>query len=244
MSSQLTPGPDIPFLSIVIPAFNEEARILNTLREVVAYLAGQDFPWEVVIADDGSSDATNAISAQFAGDTPNVRVLSLPHRGKGWAVRQGMLAARGKYRFLCDADLSMPIDQVKRFVPPELEEVDLAIGSREAAGSRRIGEPSGRHVIGRVYNNLVKTLAVPGLNDTQCGFKCFRGEIVPQLFERQTVDGFAFDVELLVLASKNGLRVHEVGIDWYYREHSKVRLLRDSLAMTWDLLKIRWRHRR
>ena len=244
MSSQPTPGPDIPFLSIVIPAFNEEARILDTLRQVVAYLAARDFPWEVVVADDGSSDATNAISAQFAAETPNVRVLSLPHRGKGWAVRQGMLAAQGKYRFLCDADLSMPIDQVKRFVPPELEEVDLAIGSREAAGSRRIGEPSGRHVMGRVYNNLVKTLAVPGLNDTQCGFKCFRGEIVPQLFEHQTVDGFAFDVELLVLAAKHGLRVHEVGIDWYYREHGKVRLFRDSLAMTWDLLKIRWRHRR
>ena len=248
MSSQSESGPSPPFLSIVIPAFDEERRILNTLEQVADFLAARPYSWEVVVADDGSRDSTNTIASDFSRlcqtDGGSIRVLTLPHRGKGWAVRRGMLAARGQFRFICDADLSMPIEQVERFLPPELDDVDLVVGSREAPGSRRFGEPSGRQVLGRVYNRLVKTLAVPGLNDTQCGFKCFRGEVVPQLFQRQTIDGFAFDVELLYLAARDGLRVREVGIDWHYREHSKVRPLRDSLAMAWDLLKIRWRHRR
>ncbi|MCH8745689.1 MAG: glycosyltransferase family 2 protein, partial [Chloroflexi bacterium] len=140
--------------------------------------------------------------------------------------------------------LSMPIEQVDRFLPPQLTGVDIAIGSREAPGSRRIGEPSKRHIMGRLYNALVRLLAVPGVDDTQCGFKCFRGEVVPGLFQRQTIDGFAFDVELLFLAVRSGLKLQEVGIDWYYRERSKVRPLTDAFRMTRDLLKVRWRHRK
>lgn len=115
------------------------------------------------------------------------------------------------------------------------------MGSREAANSRRIGEPRRRHLMGRLYNRLVRLLAVPGLDDTQCGFKCFRAEVVPDLFGRQTLDGFAFDVEILFLATQRGLKIEEVGIDWYHQERSKVHPIRDSLAMTRDLLKIRWR---
>jgi hypothetical protein len=154
-----------------------------------------------------------------------------------------MLDAAGSYCFLCDADLSMHIEQVERFLPPQLQGVDIAIGSREALDSRRIGEPARRHTMGRWFNALVRVLAVPGLDDTQCGFKCFRGEIVPELFQQQTLDGFAFDVELLFLARRSGMKIREIGIDWYYREQSKVRQIRDSFAMTRDLLKIRWRHR-
>ena len=244
MSAQPEPGQTPPFLSVVIPAYNEELRILDTLEQVAAFLSGRLYTWEVVVADDGSQDATNRIAAGCAAANDNVRVLTLPHRGKGWAVKRGMLAARGEFRFICDADLSMPIEQVERFLPPQLEDVDVAIGSREAPGSRRIGEPPGRHFRGRAYNRLARTLAAPGLNDTQCGFKCFRAEIVPQLFQNQIIDGFAFDVELLYLAARDGLTVREVGIDWHYREHSKVRPLRDSVSMAWDLLRIRWRHRR
>ena len=176
--------------------------------------------------------------------TPTFGSSALIHRGKGWAVKNAMLAAQGQYRFLCDADLSVPIEQVERFVPPQVGEVDIAIGSRETAGARRIGEPFRRHVMGRVYNGLVRLLAVPGLADTQCGFKCFRGAVVPELFQRQTMDGFAFDVEVLYLANKAGMTLREIPVDWYFRERSKVRTFRDSWSMTLDLLKIRWRHRR
>ncbi len=232
-----------PFLSVVIPTFNEESRISGTLSLVVEYLASQDYEWEIVVADDGSQDRT----AQFAGrvivEQPNVRILRLPHRGKGWAVKNGMLAAQGEYRLLCDADLSVPIAQVERLLPPLGSGTDIVLGSREAPGAARIGEPARRHLMGRVFNLLVSRLAVPGVADTQCGFKCFRGEAAKDLFQRQTMDGFSFDVEVLFLARKRGLTFSEIGVDWYYRSQSKVRPVSDSLTMTLDLLKIRWRHR-
>ena len=231
-----------PFLSVVIPAYNEEPRILETLAQVVRFLDSRSYSWELVVVDDGSTDGTALSVSDFASRQSNVRLISVPHRGKGWAVKHGMLDAAGAFRFLCDADLSMPIEQVERFLPPQLGGVDIAIGSREAPDARRIGEPARRHAMGRLFNRLVRVLAVPGLDDTQCGFKCFRGEIVSELFQRQTLDGFAFDVELLFLAYRSGMKIQEVGIDWYYREQSKVRPIRDSFAMTRDLLKIRWQH--
>ncbi len=232
------------FLSVVIPAYNEESRISGTLEEVVEFLKGRPYSWEILVADDGSTDATGSVVSSLAEAQPNLRLMSLPHRGKGWAVKNAMLAATGQYRLLCDADLSVPIEQVARLLPPQVEEIDIAIGSREVEGARRIGEPARRHLMGRVYNTLVRLMAVPGLRDTQCGFKCYRDEVVSDLFERQTMDGFAFDVEVMFLAWKSGLRMQEIPVDWYYRERSKVRTLRDSFAMTLDLLKIRWRYGR
>jgi len=229
-----------PFLSVVIPAYNEEPRIQRTLDRVTEYLSIREHTWEVVVGDDGSTDDTAAILKRAASANPNIRVLTLPHRGKGWAVKNAMLEAKGDYRLICDADLSVPIEQVERLLPPRLEGVDIAIGSREQPGSRRIGEPPLRHLMGRVYNRLVRSLISTGLKDTQCGFKCFRGDVVSPLFGLQTMDGFAFDAELLFLAHRRGLTVKEVGIDWYYGEGSKVRPVRDSLSMTGDLLKIRW----
>ena len=230
------------FLSIVIPTYNEESLITGTLGQVAGFLATRGYTWEVVVADDGSTDATARLVGNFAQGNPQVRLLSLSHHGKGWAVREGMLEANGQYRFLCDADLSMPIEQVERFLPPQVQRLDLAIGSREASGARRIGEPAYRHMMGRFYNALVRILAVPGLQDTQCGFKCFRGDIVPILFPHQTMEGFAFDVEVLFLARKAGLVISEIPIDWHYRQGSKVRPLRDAVAMIRDLLHIRWRN--
>ena len=231
------------FLSVVIPTFNEEARIADSLSRVIEYLQGQDYSWEVVVADDGSTDRTVGLVGQAIVDHPNVRILHLQHRGKGWAVKNGMLAAEGEFRLLCDADLSVPIQQVERLLPPTGPMADIVLGSREADGAVRIGEPTGRHIMGRIFNRLVSSLAVPGLADTQCGFKIFRAEAVWDLFPRLTLDGFAFDVELIHLAGKRGLTYSEVGVDWYYRPQSKVRPLRDALAMTLDLFKIRWRHR-
>ena len=231
-----------PFLSIVIPAYNERRRIVGTLEEVAAYLAGRPYSWEVVVADDGSTDGTPDLVREFQGGRPGVRLLPLSHGGKGWAVRHGMLAARGEFRFACDADLSMPIDQISRFLPPDRSGFDVAIGSREVQGSRRIGEPGFRRMMGRVYNLVTRALVLPGLADTQCGFKCYRGEAAEEVFSLQRFDGFSFDMEVLYLARRRGMAVVEVPIDWYYRSHSKVRPVQDSLAMARDLLKMRWYH--
>jgi len=229
------------FLSVVIPAYNEEARISGTLKQVIGFLNTRPYLWEIVVADDGSTDATGRLVGELADAHPNLHLLSLGHRGKGWAVKNAMLACRGEYRLLCDADLSVPIEQVERLLPPQVEGVDITLGSRGAPGARRIGEPLRRHLMGRVYNALVRLIVMPGLEDTQCGFKCFRGSVVPGLFQGQTMDGFAFDVQVLLLARKSGLTLREVAVDWYYREQSKVRTFQDSMSMALDLLRIRWR---
>ena len=244
MAQQSSPPAQV-HLSIVIPAYNEESRIVNTLEQVHAYLLAQPYPWEIVVADDGSVDATASLVADFAQCRQGVRLVAVEHRGKGWAVNQGMLAAHGAYLFLCDADLSMPIEQVDRFLSLVGQETgpDIAIGSRELPQSRRIGEPARRHLMGRVFNRLIQSLVLFGIRDTQCGFKCFRAKTVTPLFRRQTLWGFSFDVELLCLARRAGLGIHEVAIDWHYREGSKVRPIRDAAVMAWDILKLRWRLR-
>ena len=210
---------------------------------MIEYLSVQDYKWEIVVSDDGSVDKTIHLVNLKIVDYPNIKILNLPHRGKGWAVKNGMLAAEGEYRLLCDADLSVPIEQVELLLPPVAPDADIVLGSREMPSAVRIGEPSRRHFMGRAFNRLVTLLAVPGLADTQCGFKCFRAQAAQELFSRVTVHGFAFDVELFYLARKLGLTYSEVGVDWYYRSQSKVRPLQDSLGMTVDLVKIRWRHR-
>ena len=236
-----------PFLSIVIPSFNEESRISATLEQVLDYLGRQPYRWEVIVVDDGSTDSTAAQVQRVArerGGDHTISLLSLAHRGKGWAVKQGMLHAKGQYRFMCDADLSMPIEQVARFLPPQRCDYDIAIGSREIPGSRRIGEPRRRRVMARSFGLLVQALAMAKFADTQCGFKCFQAEAANQLFAQQRLHGFAFDVELLFLALKQGLRIVEVPIDWYYRSHSKVKPLKDSAVVIRDLLRIRWHYLR
>ncbi|MBI4294871.1 MAG: glycosyltransferase family 2 protein [Chloroflexi bacterium] len=229
-----------PFLSVVIPAYNEERRIVASLRQVLDYLAGQSYHSEVLVVDDGSSDSTAAQVAKLVAGSRILSLLREQHRGKGHAVKAGMLAARGQYRFLCDADLSMPVEQLARFLPPQLQDYDIAIGSREAAGARRIGEPRPRHLMGRVFNLMVRWLAVPGISDTQCGFKCFRDQAAQVLFPRQSLDGFGFDVEVLFLARKRRMKLVEVPIDWYYRSESKVRPFRHSLSMLNEVLRVRW----
>ncbi len=231
---------DQPFLTVVIPAYNEERRILTTLQQVSRYLSSQTYTWSVLVADDGSTDGTAALVREFGSQQPRVSLLSLAHRGKGWAVRSGMLATGAQYRFLCDADLSMPIEQLGRFLPPRLIDCDVAIGSREVPGARRIGEPGRRHLMGRVFNVMTMSLAVSGIRDTQCGFKCYSGRAAQNLFPLQRILGFGFDVEILFLAQRMGLRLVEVPIDWYYRSESKVRPLKDGLTMSQDVLRVRW----
>lgn len=228
-----------PFLSIIIPALNEESRLPASLKSILTFLESQPFEAEVLVVDNGSQDGTLALARSYAARHPTLRVLQEPRRGKGAAVRCGMLAAGGEYRFIADADLSMPIDQVLRFLPPQLPDVDIAIASREAPGAVRYGEPPYRHLIGRGFNLLVRWIAVPGFQDTQCGFKAFRDRAAIDLFQAQQLDGWTFDVEVLFIGLRRGYRIVEVPIPWYYNPGSRVRVVRDSIAMLRDLFRIR-----
>lgn len=195
---------------------------------------------EVLVVENGSQDNTFRIAQEFATNYPLLKVLQNGQSGKGRAIRQGMLAATGEYRFMCDVDLSMPVEEIKHFLPPALSGFDVAIASREAPGAIRYGEPYYRHLVGRIYNGMIRTLALPGLDDTQCGFKCFKGSVVQDLFGQQTMTGWSFDVEILFIARLMGYRVVEVPIHWYYNPHSKISVARDSLKMGLDLLTIRY----
>ncbi len=228
-----------PFLSIIIPAHNEERRLAASLGKVADFVKMQSYPVEVIVVENGSTDGTLTIARGAGKKLPGLIVIHEEGRGKGLAVRRGMLAARGKYRFFADADLSMPIGEVNRFLPPAMKDVEVAIGSREAKGAIRYDEPGYRNFAGRVFNVLVRLIVLPGLKDTQCGFKCFRGDIAEQVFSRQTFKGWSFDPEVLFIARRLGYRVLEVPIPWYYNTESKVRLFHDSFRMLFDLIKIR-----
>lgn len=236
------PTVKVNYLSVVIPAYNEQRRIVTTIEQLIKYLKAQDYQWEIIVANDGSTDSTEDLIRDCATRDPRVSLLSLTHGGKGWAVQQGMLKAQGTFRFLCDADLSMPVECLPEFLPPIRDEFDIVIGSREVTGAVRYQEPRRRHIMGRIFNWLVRLLAVPGIYDTQCGFKLFTQESAQILFTMQTLKGFGFDVEILFLARKMGMQISEIPIPWYYNADSKVRPLLDSFNMARDLLSIRWRH--
>jgi len=235
-----------PFLSLVIPAYNEESRLPRTLRQVFAFLEKQTYASEVLIIENGSSDRTLEVARALTESHGNARVLHEEQRGKGGAVKRGMLEAAGEYRFICDADFSMPIDEVNKFLPPALSDFDVAIASRELPGSIRYHEPSYRHLGGRAVNLAIQTLILPGLNDTQCGFKCFRAEVAEDLFATQTLPGWSFDIEVLFIARRRGYRIREVSIDWYFDADSKVNAVPDALHMLGDIFRIHvnsWRGR-
>jgi len=227
-----------PFLSIIIPAYNEESSLPQTLEQVFAFLEGESYPTEVIVVENGSSDKTFALAQELAEKYPNLRVLHNEEAGKGLAVQRGMLEAEGEYRIFCDADLSMPIEEVRRFIPPHLE-TDIAIASREVKGAIRYDEPDYRHFTGRVFNLLIRLLALPKLHDTQCGFKGFRANVAEDLFQYQSIEGWAFDVEILYIARMRGYKIVELPIPWYYNEESKINVLRDSFRMFFDLIQIR-----
>ncbi len=227
------------FLSIIIPAYNEEKRLPTTLRHIDVFLRQQPYTYEVLVVENGSTDRTTEIAEAFAAEHPYVRVLHSP-KGKGAAVKTGMLNARGQYMFICDADLSMPIEEVEKFLPPVLDGFDVAIASREVPGARRYYEPFYRHLEGRVFNWIVRLLAVPGIQDTQCGFKCFRREVALDIFPYQTMTGWSFDVEILYIARSRGYRLVEVPIHWYYKENSRIHPIRDAITMFLEVLRIRY----
>lgn len=226
-------------LAIIIPAFNEAGVIGTTLTHLADYLSTQTRSWEIRVVDDESNDPTRDVVEAFARREPRARLQAEPHRGKGGAVRAGMLASKAAYRFVCDADLSMPVQELARFLPSEMAGCDIAIASREAPGARRFDEPWRRHVAGRAFNGLVRQMLLPGIADTQCGFKMFTAHAADEIFPRVTIEGWAFDIEVLYIARLRGLRIREVPIEWHYRRESRLHLLRDGAAMFRELLRIR-----
>ena len=241
-----------PYLSLIIPAYNEEARIARTLGAVTDYLRAQSYAWEVLVVDDGSADDTLAVARRFARehrDLP-IRAIDNPHRGKAYAVRSGVQAARGKLIGFTDADLATPIDTLADVIPHFADGCHIVIGSREDRGAERRDEPIYRHLMGRVFNWLVQVVALPGIQDTQCGFKVLRGSVAHELFAASQLYGededpptgpavTAFDVEILFLARRRGYRIASVPVIWQYGTESKVSPLRDSARNFRDVLMVR-----
>jgi dolichyl-phosphate beta-glucosyltransferase len=228
-----------PSLSVVVPAYNEARRLPATLARVGAYLQGLGREHEIVVVDDGSTDATAAV-ARAAGDV--VRVLRHhPNRGKGYAARRGMLAATGERRLMTDADLSTPIEELASLEAALDRGYDVAIGSRAVAGARiEVRQPAYREAMGRLFNVLVQALLLPGLADTQCGFKLFTAEATEAAFSPCRLDGFSFDVEALYAAQRRGMRIAEVPVVWRNDAATRVSLGGGGAAFA-DLLRIRWR---
>jgi dolichyl-phosphate beta-glucosyltransferase len=226
---------EMPFLSVVIPAYNEEKRLGLTLARIQGYLGEQDYQSEIVVVDNASSDSTLEVARQ-AG----VEVLVEPQRGKGAAVRRGMLAARGEYVLFSDADLSTPIEEMGKLMRALRGGQDIAIGSRGLPDSRLpVRQPWYRELVGRVGNVLVRLVAVRGIKDTQCGFKLFPTEIARRLFGVQLMTGIAFDMEILFLAQRTGLKIGEVPVTWIDSPDTRISRVRDSLDALKDLVRIR-----
>lgn len=233
-----------PHLSIIIPAYNEERRLPATLEKTRQFLEKQSYKAEVLVVVNGSQDHTFQIADEYARHHPQFRAILEDQRGKGLAVKRGMLEACGQFRFMCDADLSMPIEEINRFLPPSQPNFDVTIGSREAPGAVRYNEPFYRHLGGRMINLIIRLLALPGLQDTQCGFKCFRSLVAEDLFGNLTLSGWSFDIELLYIARKRGYHIVEVPIPWYFSAESKVNLIQDTFQMVADILTVRRNNRR
>lgn len=240
-----------PFLSVVIPSYNEKKNLKRgVLNEVVEYLKGQSYSWEVILSDDGSSDGTTRALQEFADAHTNVKVVANPHAGKGPTVQSGMLAAQGQWRLFTDFDQSTPISEVEKLLPFSEQGYQVMIGSREISGAIRDKEPWYRHIMGKGFNFLVQMLAIRGIYDTQCGFKLFSANATDSLFsqlivygrqkERQDAFTGAFDVEALFLAKKYGFKIKEVPILWHHHETDRVSPVKDSLRMLKDILKIRF----
>jgi dolichyl-phosphate beta-glucosyltransferase len=230
-----------PQLSVVIPAFNEERRLPETLGRVAAFLETRSGLHEILVVDDGSTDRT---VERAKAAHPSVVVLpSDRNRGKGHAVRRGMLAARGQLRLMTDADLSTPIEELERLEARIDEGYDIAVGSRAIPGARiEIHQPRYRESVGRLFNRLVRLLLVPGIHDTQCGFKLFSGDAAARVFSVARLDGFCFDAEALFIARRAGLRIAELPVIWRNDAASRVTTLRGALAFA-DVVRIRWNAR-
>lgn len=228
-------------ISVIIPAYNEAARLGSTLEQAVEHLSRRGLSYEVLVVDDGSRDRTVEVAESFAGK--GVRVIRHErNRGKGAAIKTGILASRGARVLLADADASTPfteLEKLERWLP----EAPVVLGSRAVPGADvRRHQPFYRELMGKTFNRIIRVLGVRGLNDTQCGFKLLQGEVAREIGAELTIDGFAYDVELVWLARRHGHRVVEVGVVWVDSPDSRVDPVRSSLAMLRDVVRMRVRH--
>jgi glycosyltransferase involved in cell wall biosynthesis len=242
------------FLSVIIPAWNEQACLAGSLDTVIRYLRKQEYTSEVVVVDDGSTDATTDVAHAFAAQhdgAPPLRVIENKHRGKGYAVRTGLLAGTGKYLLFTDADLSTPVYEIGKMVGALEMGADIAIGTRQGIGAERVDEPLVRSLLRRVFNLLVRLVSGLPYRDTQAGFKGFRREVAHDLFRRVQLYGegageieghalTAFDVEVLYLATRAGYRIEEIPVRWEYDPQSRRIPLGDAARMLSDVIRVRW----
>ena len=232
------------YLSLVIPAFNEDRRIGQSLERILSFFRAQSYPFEIIVVDDGSTDRTVEVVRGFAASDPQLRVEPQPqNRGKGEAIRKGMLLAGGKYLFFSDADLSVPIEAVPDFLSRLEAGDDVAVGSRRIAGAMiEVHQPIHRELMGKVFTRLSNLILGLRLKDFTCGFKAFRRDAARALFSRQRLGGWSFDSEILYLAKSKGYRIAEVPVVWRNDEATKVRLGRDVVRSFVDLWNIRINH--
>jgi dolichyl-phosphate beta-glucosyltransferase len=230
-----------PDLSVIIPAYNEESRIAPTVRDIVGFCRAGGRAFEVILVDDGSRDGTTAVARVLSEEFPELRVIRLAaNHGKGYAVRTGVVNAIGRLVLFADADGATPIGEIERLESALESGVDIAVGSRALRDTDvQVQAKLYRHLMGRTFHLLVEWLADGGVKDTQCGFKLFRSTVAQDLFSRMRMNGFSFDVEVLVMARRRGYRVAEIPVNWTHRPGSKVRLTLDSLQMAADLVRIR-----
>lgn len=232
-----------PFLSVVIPAYNERQRIASTLDAVTAYLVQQSYDWNVTVVDDGSCDDTSAVVTKCSAQESRIHLLPYsPNRGKGHAVRYGMQRVTGAWRLFMDADNATSIDHLESMLPLLDEQIsDVIIGSRKISGARTIvSQPWWKESLGNLGGLLIRILVLPGIEDSQAGFKVFRSDVVERIFPLLTIDRWAFDVELLAVAKHFGYRIHEHPIRWFDDKNTKVKLMSYPEALL-DVLRIRRR---
>lgn len=234
-----------PHLSIVLPAFEEETRLGESLPRILEYLASKAWTFEILVVDDGSADRTAEVAEEKLDGVPHRVLRNDRNRGKGYSVRRGMLEARGQYVLFSDTDLSTPVEEVENLIRAIDAGTDVAIGSRALENSLiEKHQPWRREILGKLFNRFLQILVIRGLQDTQCGFKCFRRDVVEPIFTHQTIDGWAFDVEILFIARQLGYRITEVPVRWLNSEVTKVDTLADGMRMVWDALRVRGIHRR
>lgn len=228
-----------PKLSVIIPAYNEEGRIAKTLKYTIDYLDRQTYSWEIIVVDDGSKDNTSQVVRDMR--LPNIRIIrNNPNLGKGGSVKRGMLAAEGEFRLFCDADNATPFEEIEKFWPI-INEKNVVIGSRYMKGSNIVIEQTFmRRFLSRIGNLLVQIILLPGLPDTQCGFKMFTAEAAKKIFPRQTINRWAFDMEVLYIARRLGYKIKQVPVNWYDRSGSTIQSSNVFLKTFSELLKIRW----
>lgn len=232
-------------LSVVIPAYNEEARLGTTFKEIERFIDSHpEISTEVVVIDDGSKDKTFALSKSFSANLKNIRVFKNKRNlGKGRSVRRGVAVSKGKIILFSDADISTPIEEILKLQVAIETGADVAIGSRDIQGAKiDIHQPFYREIMGKIFNIFVRCLLLKGIHDTQCGFKAFRRKVGRKIFARATIEGFGFDVEVLFLAQNMGYKIKEVPVIWKNISGSKVSLIRDSAIMFLDLFRIPFRH--